>query len=96
MFQITIVPSIPGSPATALWFKTKESADAAHTNIHNAQKGVLPTQVLTAKDDFGATLTIDKDSIAYVVLIDGDKQAELATYMGQPQTRPTPKIIPGA
>lgn len=94
MFQITIVPSTPGSPAVALWYKTKEVADIAHTNIINAQKGTIPTQILKAEDDFGATVTIDRDTICYVVLIDGDKQAELGRVMGPPQSR-MPKMSEG-
>lgn len=78
MFQITIIPQTPGSPAVALWYKTEAAAQASHINIHNAQKGTLPTQILTAKDDFGATVTIDRDNICYVVFIDGDKQSELS------------------
>jgi hypothetical protein len=77
MFQITVISTSPNTPPVGLFFKTKESADIAHKNIYEAQKGTLPVQVLKTEDDFGAILTIDKERIAYAVSIDGEKQAAL-------------------
>lgn len=92
MFQIMIVPD--GSKANAvLFFLSKETCDIAQKNIHEAQKGTLPSQVLTVKDDFGCTVSIDKEKICYAVILDGDKQAELASQLGK--NRPTGEFING-
>jgi len=81
MFQIVIVPTDNNANA-ALFFKTKDTADIAHKNIYDAQKGTLPIQILKIQDDFGCTLTIDKDKICCVMIMDSEKQLELASVMG--------------
>lgn len=94
MFQIIIIPN--NSTANgALFFKTRESAEATHKHIHEAQKGTLPAQVLICKDDFGCTLTIDKENICYCVLMDGEKQQELQIMMsgGNAPPRAMPSSI---
>lgn len=87
MFQIIIIPNNNKANA-ALFFKTQESADAAHKNIHDAQKGTLPSQVLTVKDDYGCVMTMDKENICYCMFMDGEKQTELAQKMGHIRQQP--------
>jgi len=81
MFQIVVVPSDNKANA-ALFFKRKETADVAHKQIHDAQKGTLPAQVLNITDDFGCTLTIDKEKICCAMMMESEKQKELAMMMG--------------
>jgi|GEM_PF-4838928 len=66
----------------ALDFKTKELAEAQYKNIHEAQTGSSDIKIITAKDEFGVTLSIDVKNIAYVVLGDADKQRELQMASG--------------
>lgn len=89
MFQITVVPVGANCPPVALFYKSKEAAEISYSNIHAAQKGNLPTEILMAKDDFGAVITIHIHNICYAVFIDGDKQQELRSIAN-------PKNIPEA
>lgn len=81
MYQIVIVPTDSKANA-ALFFKSKDSAEAAHKNIFDAQRGVFATQILKVQDDYGVTLTIDRDKICCVMIMDSEKQMELAAVMG--------------
>jgi hypothetical protein len=81
MYQIVLVPT--GNKANAaLFFKDKEGAESAHDNIVKAQQGNVPFEILKVKDDFGVTLTIHKDNICCVMIMDSEKQMELAAIMG--------------
>lgn len=80
MYQIIVVPT--GNKANAvLFFKEKNSADDVHKVLLNAQKGIS-LQVVDITDDFGVRLTIDKEIICCVMLMDSEKQIELAKIMG--------------
>ena len=82
MYQIIIVPTENKANA-ALFFKNEDGATAAHKNIFDAQRGTLSAQVLKVQDDYGCTLTIDKDKICCVMIMDGEKQNELNQIMGR-------------
>lgn len=84
MFQILIIP-LHATANTALFFRSKETADIAHKNIHDMQKGTIPSEILNQTDDFGVTLTIDRANICYAMLIDVEKQQEIGQLMGQQQ-----------
>ena len=81
MWQIVIVPTDNKANA-ALFFDRVETAEIAHKQIYDAQKGSLPVQVLKVTDDFGCTLTIDKDKICCVMMMESEKQMKLAAAMG--------------
>jgi len=81
MHQIVVVPTDNKANA-ALFFKDKESAESAHDNIVKAQQGNVPFEILKIRDDFGVTLTIHKDKICCVMIMDSEKQMELAAIMG--------------
>lgn len=81
MYQIVIVPTDNKANA-ALFFKEKDSAESAHDNIVKAQQGNVPFDILKVKDDFGVTLTINKEKICCVMIMDSEKQMELAAIMG--------------
>jgi len=81
MIQIVIVPTDNKANA-ALFFRDMTTAEIAHKNIHEAQKGLIPAQVLRVEDDFGCTLTIDKEKICCVMMMESEKQKELAMMMG--------------
>jgi len=81
MYQIVIVPT-DGKANAALFFKNQAAAEAAHKNIYEAQKGMLAAPVLKVEDDYGVILTMDKEKICCVMLMDSVKQKELAVAMG--------------
>lgn len=89
MFIILVTPISAGG-AVSLFYKSKETAEIAHKNIHEFQKGVIEAPVLVAKDDFGHVLTISRLNIAYAVFIDHLQAAQLGPPQGQ-----RPSGIPG-
>ena len=84
MYKIIIVCNNSSMPA-ALDFKTKELADAQYQNIHEAQTGSSGVTIITAKDEYGVTLSVDVKNISYAVLGDADKQMELQMLQGGPR-----------
>ena len=69
-----------------LFFKSKDTAGIVQKTLHEAQKGLGAAQVIKVEDDFGCVAHIDRDNICYSMVMDGDKQSELAAILG-PQGR---------
>lgn len=82
MFKILLVPF--GSSANAIFFySTRESAEIAHKNILDMQKGSIDAPVAVIKDDAGHVMTISKGNICYAMFID-EKNAKTFISVNTP------------
>ena len=90
MFQVLIIPA-KSAANISLFFRTQEKAEIAFNNIYDIIKGAKAIETIRQTDEFGVTVAVGKDDIAYAALIDMTIQSTL-----QAALRPATSTIPAA